>query len=75
MRPPIGILLLPALMVIIPDLLVACPFCAMQDNGLQEILVPIFSLLGAPFVIFGIIAGIVVRNARQSKEGQESPDE
>ncbi len=70
-----GIILLLALLVMIPGSLAACPFCAMQDNGLQEILVPIFSLLGAPFVIFGIIAGIVVRNARQNKKEQDVPVE
>lgn len=62
-------------MVMMPGLLAACPFCAMQDNGLQEILVPIFSLLGAPFVAFGIIAAIVVRNVRRNTEGQAGPDE
>jgi hypothetical protein len=67
--------LLPALMAMMPAPLAACPFCAMQDNGLQEILVPIFSLLGAPFVVFGIIAGIVVRNVRQNKAGQDRPDD
>ncbi len=70
MRAAIRTVLLLALMVMMPDLLAACPFCAMQDNGLQEILIPIFSLLGAPFVVFGVIAGIVVRNARQTKAGQ-----
>lgn len=65
---PLKLILL--LLAIAPGLALACPYCAAQDNSLNDAFGPITALLGAPFVAFTIVTGLVIRNARQTKEDQ-----
>tara|TARA_B100000035_G_scaffold12247_1_gene10275 strand:- start:4115 stop:4399 length:285 start_codon:yes stop_codon:yes gene_type:complete len=51
-------------LTVMPSLVLACPYCAGSDtdNYFAAIAGPISALLGAPFVIFGVIAFIVYRS-------------
>ncbi len=51
-------------LMVMPSLVLACPYCAGSDtdNYFAAIAGPISALLGAPFVIFGVIAFIVYRS-------------
>ena len=50
-------------LTVMPSLVLACPYCAGSDtdNYFAAIAGPISALLGAPFVVFGLIAVIVYR--------------
>ncbi|GEM_PF-407752 len=53
---------------IAPGLIWACPFCAGRDSTISDILLPVAALLGAPFVIFGVIAFFVVKSNRKENQ-------
>jgi len=59
----------------LPSALVACPYCAGQDGGdyISQIFVPIMTLLGAPFILFGIMAFIVARNSDKKTDNRPPP--
>jgi hypothetical protein len=53
---------------IIPGMLWSCPYCAGKDSTFSDILLPVAALLGAPFVIFGVIAFFVVKSNRKENQ-------
>ena len=46
----------------------SCPYCAGKDSTFSDILLPVAALLGAPFVIFGVIAFFVVKSNRKENQ-------
>lgn len=56
------------IITVFPGLLLACPYCAGRDSTFSDILLPVAALLGAPFIIFGVIAVFVVKSNRREKQ-------
>jgi hypothetical protein len=42
-------------------MVIACPYCAGQsgENYLESIIIPVAGLLMAPFLLFGVMSGVV----------------
>ena len=55
------------LIFVIISSLKACPYCAGQsgESYVQQVIFPIAGLLLAPFIIIGIVGGIIYLNHRK----------
>ncbi len=54
-----------------PGFLFACPFCAGKESTIQDIMVPVATLLGTPFILFGLVAYIIIRQQKKEKSHEE----
>ncbi len=56
-----GHIIISFLLLILPSMVIACPYCAGQsgENYLESIIIPVAGLLMAPFLLFGVMSGVV----------------
>ena len=56
-----GHIIISVLLLMVPSIVVACPYCAGQsgENYIESIIIPVAGLLMAPFLLFGIMISVV----------------
>ncbi|MDP6966167.1 MAG: hypothetical protein QF551_02705 [Candidatus Marinimicrobia bacterium] len=61
------------ILAVLPQVVLACPYCTGQsgENYIKTIMMPVVTLLSAPFFVFGVIGLILFKHQKGEKNGEE----